>query len=394
MKSLKAFSLEVYMQKSCEHWSKLPALLCLILGVFIVGCKQQESVWNPGMPLPKERIKIGVIHPNEIDSNSIFDYAHYVGTLEMQKKAGLKNNQIIRKINVFDADPAAVEGAIRDCIAEGANIIIAASWGYMDTCEKLAAEFPSVVFAHAMGYKNNDRNYTNYSIRLHEARYLSGIVAGLKTQTGKIGYVAAWGKENSEVTSGINAFAIGVREVNPLARVYVKVTHSWYDPMGETEAANALITAGCDVIAQHCNTPAPQIAAQRAGVWGIGFNSDMSADAPDAVISSVVLLWGALYTQLVESIIDGSFTSLPHYYGLAEGAVDITPPNGKLAAPGTSAAVEVARRRIMGSFNVFDGELETNDGTIVGEPGKSLSDELILGGINWYFRTVIELQPY
>jgi len=368
-------------------------IACFLLIILCFsGCKQRENTWEPGMPLQKENVKIGVIHPNEIDSNSVFDYAHYVGTMEMQKNVGLSDSQIIRKVNVFDGDPAAAEGAMRDCITDGANVIIAASLGYMDTCEKLAAEFPSVIFAHAMGYKLNGHNFTNYSIRLYHARYLSGIVAGLKTQTGKIGYVAAWGKENSQVTSGINAFAIGVREVNPEARIYVRVTHNWYDPMGETEAANALIASGCDVITAHCNTPAPQIAAQRAGQWAIGYNSDMSADAPEAVITSVVLLWGALYTRLVEGVISGTFTPTPHYYGLAEGAVDITPPNKRLAAPGTESAVEMARRRIINEgFNVFDGVLETNDGGTIGEEGKTLSDEIILSGIDWYYRTVVEL---
>ena len=374
------------------YFLRLLTIVLFALACFSLTVCKHDDTWKPGMPMPREMVKIGIIHPNEIDSNSIFDYAHYEGTLEMQQNNGLTDSQIIRKVNVFDGDPAAAEGAMRDCIAEGANIIIAASWGYMDTCEKLAAEFPSVIFAHAMGYKYNDVNFTNYSIQLYQARYLSGIVAGLKTQTGKIGYVAAWGKENGQVTSGINAFAIGVREVNPEARVYVRTTYGWYDPMGETEAANALIAEGCDVIAQHCNTAAPQIAAEKAGVWGIGYNSDMSPDAPDAVICSVVLYWGALYTRLVQSIINATFSPMPHYFGLTEGAVDITVPSKRLAAPGTEAAVEAARRRILDDgFNVFDGVLETNDGRTVGESGKTLSDEVILGGINWYYSTVIEL---
>jgi basic membrane protein A len=261
----------------------------------------------------------------------------------------------------------------------------------MDTCEKLAEEFPSVLFAHVNGYKYNDLNFINYAIRLYQARYLSGIAAGLNTKTGKIGYVAAMGSGNSEVTGGINAFAIGVEEVNPEASIYVRVTHSWYDPMGETNAANALIALGCDIITQHCNTPAPQLAAaQRAGVLGIGFNTDMSIYAPETVLTSVVPSWGALYTRLLESIINGTFNTAPRFYGLIEGATNITPVNEKLAVSGTEAAVQAARQRIINNgFNVFDGELETNEGTIIGEVGKTLSDSVIRGSINWYYRNVI-----
>ena len=355
--------------------------------IVFAGCKK-EAVWNPGTPLPKEKIKVAVIHPYEIDGSSLYDYAHYTGTLEMQRNLGLEDSQIIRKVNVFDGDPAETEGAMRDSIAEGANIILATSWGYMDTCEKLAKEFPHVVFAHATGYKYNDRNFTNYSIRFYQARYLSGIVAGLQTKTGQIGYVAAMGSDNSEVTGGINAFAMGVEEVNPEARVYVRITHSWYDPMGETEAANALIARSCDVISAHCNTPAPQMAAQAAGVWGIGFNSDMRVDAPDSVITSVVLHWGVYYTGLVESVIDGTFRTEPRFYGFMEGAIDITALNEKLAAPGIEAAVEAGRQRLREGFNVFDGVMRTNTGRAIGEEGQTLSDDVILGGIDWYYRNV------
>ncbi|MCL1814291.1 MAG: BMP family ABC transporter substrate-binding protein [Treponema sp.] len=376
-----------------KNYQKYPhkhlILVCFVLFA-LLGCNKEKH-WKPGLPLPKEKVKIAVIHPNEIDRHSLYDNAHYEGTLEMQRNIGLEDTQIIRKINVFDGDPAVVEGIIRDCIAEGANIIIAISMGYMDVCEKLAADFPSVIFVHASGYKYNNFNFTNYSTRLYHARYLSGIVAGMKTKTGKIGFVAAMGKDNSEVTGGANAFAIGVHEVNPNARIYMRVTHSWYDPMGETDAANDLVAAGCDVIAAHSNTAMAQIAAQKAGVWAIGFNSDMSAEAPDAVITSVVPRWGVFYTTLVESVISGTFKPVPHFYGLVEGVVDITPINEKLAAPGTEAAVEAARKLITNdNFNVFDGVLETNDDRTVGETGKTLGDEVILGGIDWYYRNIVE----
>jgi len=365
--------------------------ICLVFSCFVSACKN-ETAWKPGTPLRTEKIKIGVIHSNALDSDSLYDYAHYMGIDEMQRNLGLKDSQIIRKYNVFEADQVAAQAAMRDCIAEGANVIIATSFRYMEICEELAEVFPSVIFVHAMGYKYNDRNFTNYSMRLYHARYLSGIVAGLQTKTGKIGYVAAMGNDSSEVTGGINAFAIGVEEVNPEASVYVQITYNWYDPMGEANAANALIAAECDVIAAHCDTPAPQIAAQSAGVWGIGYNIDTSAYAPDAVITSVVLNWGAYYTMLVESIIDGTFTTEPHFYGIAEGVVDITPPNEKITEPGIKAALETARRRFKDGFNVFDGPLHTNTGNIIGEEGKTLSDEIILGNIDWYYRNVMVMK--
>ena len=367
-----------------------PAFVFFIFSFCIAfsACKKEGS-WKPGMPLPKEKVKIAVIHLNNINRNSNYDNAHNEGTLEMQRNIGLGDAQIVRKVNVFDGDLAMVEGIMRDFIYEGANIILATTFGYMNVCEKLAVEFPSVIFAQTLGYKNNNTNFTNYTLRFYEARYLSGIAAGLKTKTGKIGYVAAMGRENSEVTGGINAFAIGVGEVNPAARIYVHVTYSWFDPMGETEAANILIASGCDIIASHCDTSNPQHAAQKAGVWSIGYNSDLSSDAPDSVITSVIPKWGAVYTRFVESVINGSFKPSLYFYGLAEETVDVTPLNEKLAAPGTEAAILAARQRFKDGFNVFDGPLETNDSRIIGETGKTLPDNVILGGMDWYYRNVV-----
>jgi basic membrane protein A len=201
------------------------------------------------------------------------------------------------------------------------------------------------------------------------------------------------GKDNSEVTSGLNAFAMGVEKANPGARVYVKVTHNWFDPIGEAAAARSLIAQGCDVIAQHCDTSTPQTEAEKAGVWGIGYNSDMSADAPAAVLTSVLWHWGVYYTILVKSVIDGTFSTAPWFGSLKDGIVEIAPLNQNIPLPLWALDIlEEERRKITsGEFDVFSGIIETNDGQRIGREGELLSDSEIQGGINWYYRTIIEL---
>jgi basic membrane protein A len=344
------------------------------------------------MPLARENVRIGVLHISDpFAEGSGYAYAHQMGIEEMKRSLGIEDNQILYITNVDYAGGA--ESAMRQLIAQGANIIIATSWGYMETCEKLAVEYPSVVFAHASGYRYNDTNFTNYFGRVYQARYLSGIIAGAKTQTNRIGYVAAWGTGNSEVSGGINAFALGVEKVNPQARVYVRVTNSWFDPMGETAAARVLIAAGCDIIAQHVNTASPQIETERAGLWGIGFNTDMSIDAPGAVLTSVLWQWGAYYTFLVQSVIDGTFTTTPYFGSLTDGIVDLSPLSGIIFwDPETIRMLDEERQRIeSGAFDVFEGVLETNDGRFVGREGERLPDREIQFGIDWHYRTVIEL---
>ena len=349
-----------------------------------------EAAATGVMPaIAKEDIKVGVIHITDPAEGSGYTYTHDLGIQGMQKNIGLDDSQIVRKNNVSDSDATAIENAMRECVEEGCNIIFATSWGFMDTCEALAEEYPDVIFSHGTGYKSNGVNFNNYFGRIYQARYLAGIAAGMKTESNKLGYVAAMGQENSEVTGGINAFAMGAYSVNPDCEVYVKVTNSWFDPEGETQAAQALVDLGCDVIAQHCDTPNPQLAAEQAGVWGVGYNSDMSKDAPGAVLTSVMWDWSVYYTYAVQSVIDGTWTGENYFGGMADGLVDIAPLSD-ICAEGTQEAVDAARKQITEEgFNVFDGVIETNDGSTVGEEGSTLSDSDITGNMNWYFKNVV-----
>lgn len=341
-------------------------------------------------PIAKKDIKIGVLHITDPAEGSGYTYTHDIGIQGMQKNIGLEDSQIVRKNNVDDSDEVAIQTAIEELIEDGCNIIFATSWGYMETCKAYAEEYPDIIFSHGTGYMGNGTNFNNYFGRIYQARYLSGIAAGLKTETNKIGYVAAWGKDNSEVTGGLNAFAMGVHSVNPNAEVYVKTTNSWYDPEGEAAAAEALIALGSDVLSQHCDTPNPMTAAEEAGVFGIGYNSDMSKDAPNAVLTSVVWDWSAYYTKAVKDVIDGTWDGSNYFGGMAEGLVKIAPLSD-LCKEGTKEAIDEAKAKIeSGDWDVFWGVIETNDGTTVGEEGKSLDDATITGGINWYFKNVVE----
>ena len=202
--------------------------------------------------------------------------------------------------------------------------------------------------------------------------------------------IVAWGKDNAEVTGGCDAFAMGVYSVNPDATVYIKTTNSWYDPEGEKQAAVALINEGCDVIGQHCDTPNPQLAAEEAGVFGVGYNSDMSKDAPKAVLTSTVWNWGAYYTKAVQDLIDGTWTGENYFGGLEEGLVDISPLSD-LCVDGTQEKIDEARAKIeSGDWDVFDGVIECNDGTTVGTEGEHMSDADITGNIHWYFKNIVE----
>lgn len=338
--------------------------------------------------IPKDEIKVGVIHLSDPAEGSGYTYTQDLGIQGMQQNLNLSDDQIVRKINVSDTDEEATRTAIQECIDEGCNIIFTTSWGYMETTAAMADEYPDIYFSHGTGYMSNGKNFNNYFGRIYQARYLSGIVAGMNTKSNKIGYVAAMDSSNSEVTGGIDAFALGIYSVNQKAKVYVKVTNSWFDPDGEKAAAETLLDMGCDVIAQHCDTEYPQTLAQEKGVYSIGYNSDMSKNAPEACLCSVIWNWSAYYTAAVQSVIDGTWDGSNYYGGMNENLVGLT-ALADFCADGTNEKVEEAKAAILSGENgVFDGVIETNTGDTVGEDGKTLDDSTITGGINWYFKTV------
>ena len=352
------------------------------------GEDNTQSAENEETGIPLEEVKIGVVHLTSPDDGNGYTYTHDLGIQGMERNLGLSKEQVVRKLNVDDTDEAATNQAIQECIDEGCNIIFTTSWGYMEPTAEMAEKYPDIYFSHGTGYLSNGKNFNNYFGRIYQARYLSGIVAGMNTQTNRIGYVAAMDSSNSEVTGGIDAFALGVYSVNPDAEVYVKVTNSWFDPEGEEAAARKLVDMGCDVLAQHCDTSYPQTVAEENGVYGIGYNSDMSKEAPNACLCSVIWNWSAYYTSAVQSIIDGTWDGSNYFGGMTENLVGITELSD-FCAEGTQEKVDEAKAKILsGEFGVFDGVIETNTGDTVGEEGKTLDDATITGGINWYFKTV------
>ena len=353
------------------------------------GYQQNTEVTGNGKGIAKENITVGVLHISDPAEGSGYSYTHDIGIQGMQENLGLSDSQIVRKLNIDDGDAKAVEKAIQECVDEGCNVIFTTSWGYMKPTADMAEKYPDVYFSHGTGYMSNGKNFNNYFGRIYQARYLSGIVAGMNTKTNKIGYVAAQDSTNSEVTGGIDAFALGVYSVNPDAVIHVKVTNSWYDPAAEKAATEKLLAMGCDVMSQHCDTPYPQTLAQEKGVYGIGYNSDMSKETPKSCLCSVIWNWSAYYTSAVKSIIDGTWDGSNYYGGMSEGLVEIT-DLADFCVKGTQEKVDDASLLILsGKFNVFDGVMQTNDGKTVGEAGKTLDDATITGGINWYYKNVV-----
>lgn len=363
-------------------------------------------------------IKVGAVYITSQNDVAGYTFQHHNGITTAMKSLGLDPADLIVVDNVPDNDDTAVATAIDTVVNQGADIVFGISFGYIQPMADKAEEYKDVIFSHGTGYLANDTNFNNYFGRIYQARYLAGIAAGMKSLelgNNSIGYVAAFNLDYAETCSGINAFALGAQSANPEAVVHVNVINAWGDESLERQAAQALIDSyNCCVISQHCDSAQPQLVAQENNVFGCGYNSDMTEQAPNAHMTSAIWHWNVYYETAIKAAMacNGDASKFvenmggnAYYAGLAEGFVDASPLNESVAAPNTKAVMDAVRELIVsGEWDVFSGvklsynisedgsveivktdaDLVDNAGNvIVAAGGPSVDDGVIKGSMNY-----------
>ncbi len=265
---------------------------------------------------------------------------------------------------------------LEELVAEGTDLIFATSFGYMDQMVAVSEANPDVCFQHATGYMTTD-NLGTYFGAAEEARYLSGIAAGHSSASGKIGYVAAF--PIPEVLRGINAFTLGAQSINPDATVQVVWTSTWFGPDIEKQAAESLLDAGVDVVAQHQDTAAAGEAALAAGAKWLGYNDDMSRFAPEAWLTGPVWDWAPYYIKTTQEVIDGTCSNAQYYGTMADGMVGLA-SYGDSVDQATRDHIEAVKATIIdGSFKPFTGPINDQDGNEKVAAGESPDLGTLLG---------------
>lgn len=359
--------------------------LSLVLAMFMVlgllaGCGKTEAPADTPTTVEEDKgpsIKVGVIYIG--DENEGYSGAHMAGIDAMMKTLGLKEDQVIEKTNIKE-DESAYDAAV-DLAEQGCNIIIANSFGHEDYMIQAAKEYPEIQFLHDTGFQAKSSglpNMHNAFNAIYEARYVAGVVAGLKINEmidsgkitaakAKIGYVGAY--PFAEVVSGYTSFYLGAKSVCPSVTMDVQYTNSWSDMAGEKEVATQLIANGAVLISQHADTTGAPTASEAKGVPCVGYNIDMISVAPNSALTSAAMNWGSYYTYAVKSVIDGKTIATDWCQGLKEGAVAITALNDKVVAKGTAEKVKEVEDAIKaGTLRVFD----TKAFTIGGKPVEEL----------------------
>jgi len=352
-------------------------LLCILM--FVSGCGGGETPKTEEEG-KEEVFKVGFIYSGPLADGG-WNQAHDAGRQFLESEIPDVRTTFIENV----PEGADAVRVLTELVEAGNKVIFAASFGYMEFVLEVAKKYPDVIFANCAHFKTAD-NVGVYYGRMYEPRYLSGLIAGKMTKTNILGYVAS--HPIPEVIRGINAFALGAREVNPDVVIKVVWTNSWYDPAREKDAANSLLEGGADIIAQNVDTPAAMQAAEEKGAYGIGNNADMSPFAPKAVLTTPIFHWGKYYSLAVKQVRDGTWQDNKNYWGgMKDGIVDLA-PYGPMVPQEVIDLVEARKAEIIeGKFHPFSGPIYNQQGELVIGEGEVLSDEVLVG-FDWYVQGI------
>ena len=366
-------------------WSTLAAAAAL------VGCgKKEEPAPAPqaaapaaaSAPAPKpEPLKIAFAYVGPVGDGG-WTFAHDNGRKAVEKEFG---DKVVTSFVEKVPESADAERVIRDMADNGAKLIFGTTFGYMEPMLKVATDHADVRFEHATGYKQG-ANMRTYDSRTYEGAYMAGVIAGGMTRSNTLGVVGSI--PIPEVIRNINSFTLGAQSVNPKVKTRVVWVNTWYDTAKETEAAQSLLNQGADVLFQNTDSSAVLQTAGKNKKLAFGWDSDMSAYAPDAHLASAVIHWAPYYVKATREALEGGWTGGANtWWGVKEGAIDIVSISDKVPAELKDKVEKVKAGLKDGSFVIWKGPIVGQDGKEVIKKDE-VADDKFLSGINFYVKGV------
>jgi len=358
----------------------------------LVGCGKKEEAPAPvaaapsapaaSAPAPKpEPLKIAFAYVGPVGDGG-WTFAHDNARKAIEAEFG---DKIATSFVENVPEAADAERVFRDMVGQGNKLIFGTTFGYMEPMMKVAADHKEVKFEHATGYKQAD-NMRTYDSRTYEGAYMAGVIAGKMTKSHTLGVVGSI--PIPEVIRNINSFTLGAQSVNPKVKTKVVWVNEWFAPPKETEAAQSLINAGADVLFQNTDSSAVLKTAATNKKLAFGWDSDMSAYAPDAHLASAVINWTPYYVKATREALEGGWTGGGHtWWGVKEGAIDIVSVSDKVPAE-TKEQVEKIKAGLKdGSFVIWKGPIIGQDGKPVLKKDE-VADDKFMSGIGFYVKGV------
>ncbi|MEM1965795.1 MAG: BMP family ABC transporter substrate-binding protein [Candidatus Caldarchaeum sp.] len=268
---------------------------------------------------PAKRLKVGYVYIGPVGDFG-WSYSHDQG--RKWADSMFKNVDSLYIESVPDAEAF---GAIESLVNQGADLVIATSFGYMDPTAEAAAKHRDRYFVHISGYRsgaagNAPENMSSAFVEFYQLYYLNGLAAGAVTQTGVVGYVAA--HPIPEVVRHINAFVLGAnysykKRTGKNIKAYVNWLFSWFDPGKTRQAATALIEeSNADVLAFTEDSPttlqvAEEYTTQKGKrVWSFSHYGDMSQYGPNSHLTGQIVNWGPIYLEFYRMVATNTWRSV------------------------------------------------------------------------------------
>ena len=334
------------------------------------------SQWTKSHPFKAAFIYVGA------PSDAGWTHAHDVGRLEVQSYFGGRV-QTMYKEDVPEG-PQCTQ-VITELVDAGANIIFATSYGYQPELVLAAKKYPNVLFEQATG-TTVTKTLSEYYGAGENGDFLSGMAAGAASATGKIGFVAPY--PIPECIREIDAFTMGAQLTHPGATVKVVWTNTWFAPATERTAAQALVAAGVDVLADGQDSPTTGQVAEAHGLKWTGYDSNQESFAPKAWLTATTYNWGPYYIMEVKAAMNGTWKSHFWYGSLADHFVIMAPFGPSVTAATRKAILAKENAIIKGTFDPFTGPITEQNGTVGVKAGVTLT-VMQKYSLSWFVKGVI-----
>ena len=356
------------MRWKVSRWLTAVVLIAVMLAFIPTGNAQQK-------------LKVGFIYVGPIGDYG-WTNAHDVARRMVEQQLPVET------LYVESVPEGKVEPFIDRLVGQGAKVIFTTSFGFMDGTVAAAQRYPNVVFAHASGFKRA-RNLATYMADFYQVYYLNGLMAGALTKTNKVGYVGAF--PIPEVKRHLDAYALGVRYVNPQATINVRWLQDWFSPPKAKEATQALIADGVDVFAFTEDSPTVIQESAKKNLLSFAHYSPMYKFAPKQVVSGELVHWETIYLDFLRKVLAGKYTAdnlqdVDYWWLLAEKAVEVGAEPGMMINPlfvsrlksttvktvefGTLSVYDLVQRRIAQMsknpvvFDPFAGPIQDRKGAV------------------------------
>lgn len=322
--------------------------------------------------IPKKIIKIAFVYAKS-SASSGWTYAHELGRLHIENI--FKGQIQTQKIENVPENELAYN-IFKKLAETGVDVIFSTNPTFLAPALKAAMEYHHVKFFHCAA-THSYKSLTLYYGRIHEPRYILGMIAGAMTQTNIIGYVAPY--PISEVVSSINAFTLGALAVNPYVKVKALWTNRWDNPKESKKVARTLQDLGADIISNE-DLPIPGDITKEYGVYRIHHENGKKTHYAMAIWN-----WGLFYEQVIQNILNGSLKTMGDndvpinfWQGLNNGIVDVLYSNRNMNSSMKNLIESVKQSIVNNEFNIFQGPIRDQNGVLKAKPGELLDYDQII----------------